>query len=627
MCGIAGAFAIRPGTHVDPATVERMMDMLAHRGPDGSGIWHDDALRVCLGHRRLSIIDLSLGAQPMGDPESGAVVTFNGEIYNYKELRAGLVAQGASFRTSSDTEVLLRSFARRGLDFVDDLGGMFALGLWDPRVGQLVLARDRVGKKPLYYGVRDDILYFASSFEAVKSALDAPDSADLQEVAGFLSLGYIASPRTIHSSISKLAAGCLAIVDARGVTVRPYWDFARPEEPFTGTWDEAVDHLDELIRAAVSIRLRSDVPLGVFLSGGVDSSLVAAIAAKASEVPVLTFTMGFGEAGFDETSHASAVAQQIGSVHRQFESRFDTLELVPRLVKHFGEPFGDPSAIPTYLLAEQTRKHVTVAVGGDGGDEGFGGYGWYNTAARVQRIRRAVPAGIAKLGAAALGSSGATFGAMGRLARASALLADGEAQRYAALRSLIDPALARQAFAPVLRDAYFSDRQRTRQYAAEVFESAGGTDLRRMRVLDMKTYLADCLMPKVDVATMAHGLEARAPLLDHQVLQFALSLPDEWIREKQSGKRILRAVLHRYLPASLFGRSKQGFDMPLRSWFLRELRPVMDKLPENETLLDTGWFQRRGLEEIVAEHAAGRRDHSLRLYNLLVLESWLRAHG
>jgi len=625
MCGIAGAFAIDPGARVDPAIVEHMTQRLAHRGPDGAGLWHDDSFRVCLGHRRLSIIDLSTGAQPMHDAESGAVITFNGEIYNYKELRADLVAQGSRFHTESDTEVLLRCYARRGPAFMDALGGMFAFALWDPRSARLLLARDRVGKKPLFYAVRDGILYFASSYRAVHSARGADTAADPEAVAGFLSLGYIPAPGTIHPSIRKLPAAHRAVVDAHGMDIRPYWDVARTAAPFEGTWDDAVDRLDALIQTAVSIRLRSDVPLGVFLSGGVDSSLVAAVAARSSAARLRTFTMGFGEAGFDETGHARAVATHIGSEHREFEARFDTLDLVPRLVQHFGEPFGDPSAIPTWLLAEQTRQHVTVAVGGDGGDEGFGGYDWYSTAARVQRLHRAVPAGIARLGAAALSSSGAAFGTAGRLARATALLADDEPQRYAALRSLIDPGLARQIFTPVLREAYASDRDRTRSHAVDVFGEAGGTELRRMRVLDMKTYLADCLMPKVDVATMAHGLEARAPLLDHQVLTFGLSLPDGWIRNGQTGKRILRAVLARYLPAELFDRGKQGFDMPLRSWFLRELRPVMERLPHQNTLLDTGWFERRGLEQIVAEHAGGRRDHSLRLYNLLVLAAWLEA--
>jgi asparagine synthase (glutamine-hydrolysing) len=625
MCGIAGAFAIRPATRVDPGIVERMTRMLAHRGPDGTGIWHDEAFRVCLGHRRLSIIDLATGAQPMDDAESGAVITFNGEIYNYKELRADLIAKGASFRTESDTEVLLRCFARRGLEFVEDLGGMFAFALWDPHASRLLLARDRVGKKPLYFAVHGNILYFASSFHAVKSAIAARHSTQLEEVAGFLSLGYIPAPRTIHPSIQKLAAGSMAVVDEQGVKVIRYWDFARSAVPFTGTWDDAIDRLDALIRTAVALRLRSDVPLGVFLSGGVDSSLVAAVAAQLAGTRVRTFTMGFGEAGFDETAHAAAVARHIGSEHHEFESRFETLNLVPRLVRHFGEPFGDPSAIPTWLLAEQTRKHVTVAVGGDGGDEGFGGYGWYNTAARVRRIRRAVPGPIARLGAAALGSSGAAFGAMGRLARATALLADNEAQAYAGLRSLFDSGLAHRAFKPELREAWNSHGRRTREQAVEIFDEAGGTALHRMRVLDMKTYLADCLMPKVDVTTMAHGLEARAPLLDHEILKFGLSLPDSWIRNGESGKRILRAVLSRYLPARLFERTKQGFDMPLRAWFLRELRPVMDRLSQSETLLDTGWFRSSGLQQMGAEHASGRRDHSLRLYNLLVLEAWLQA--
>jgi asparagine synthase (glutamine-hydrolysing) len=269
---------------------------------------------------------------------------------------------------------------------------------------------------------------------------------------------------------------------------------------------------------------------------------------------------------------------------------------------------------------------VTVAVGGDGGDEGFGGYDWYRTAARIRRIRSNIPGGVARFGSAVLASTGATFGPVGRLARASALIAAEEPGRFAALRSFVDPALARRLYAAPLLEAFEADLGALHRSVSTIYRDAGGSDLRRMRVVDMKTYLADCLMPKVDVATMAHGLEARAPLLDHEILRFALALPDQWVSDATTGKRILRAVLDRYLPASLFDRPKQGFDMPLSDWFTRELKPLISRLPQSESLIGSGWFRSDGLRQLVDEHLAGRRDHGDRLYNFLILEEWLKVH-
>jgi asparagine synthase (glutamine-hydrolysing) len=624
MCGIAGTFAISPDARVEPERVRQMTGLIRHRGPDGEGLWCDGSGRVVLGHRRLSVIDLATGQQPMVDPATQTALTFNGEIYNYIELRDRLRAEGKNFETQSDTEVLLRAWLRYGVACMDHLRGMFAFALWDAGARQLVLARDRIGKKPLYYAVEDGVLFFGSSFASVRSQLRSATAVDLEQVDTFLSLGYIPAPGTAHPMISKLPAGHLAIVSADGIELRQYWDPTSADEPFDGTWDQAVDELDEIINQAVAIRLRSDVPLGVFLSGGIDSSLVAAVAARIATTPVLTFSIGFDAPGFDERPHAEAVARCIGSEHRSFLTEFDALGLLPELVRHFGEPFGDQSAIPTWLLAEQTRRHVTVAVGGDGGDEGFGGYGWYGTAARLTRLRKLIPAPVARAGARALAASPAqAFAGLGRLSRGAALLARDEPDRYTGLRSLMDDSLANRLFAGALAIAHRNAAGQLDDYLATLFRTTPGSALRRMRVVDIRTYLADCLMPKVDVATMAHALEARAPLLDQEVIRFGLRLPDEWIRTEEGSKRILRAVLDRYVPARLFERPKQGFDMPLADWFNRQLQPRIRQLPKSGALLDSGWFTARGLESLLEEHASGRRDHSLRLYNLLVLEEWL----
>jgi asparagine synthase (glutamine-hydrolysing) len=624
MCGIAGAIALSPEARVDLARVQRMSRLIAHRGPDEQGYWTDPAGRIALAHRRLSIIDLSTGQQPMTDPATGQVLIFNGEIYNYVELRSELEQRGVTFTTRSDTEVLLRVLQQDGEEGVQRLRGMFAFAFYDPAAHRLLLARDHLGKKPVYHAVERGCLYFASTFRAI--AATAPEvTPEADVVDTFLDLGYIPSPRTIDAHIRKLPAASLLRAEGGTVAERSYWSPLEDRAPFEGSFIDAVDRLDELLGEAVDIRLRSDVPLGVFLSGGIDSSLIAAIASRRAARGVLTFSIGFDEERFDESAYAADVARRIGAEHRVFHTPYGALELLPELVRHFGEPFGDSSAIPTWQLARETRRHVTVAVGGDGGDEGFGGYNWYRTAATLSRLRRAVPAGMAAAGNFLL-SAGSGIPGMGRFHRGAAILSLDEPDRFAALRGFIDDREASRLYAGALAHARATADARGRDLLADAYRAGGGTALRRMRAVDVTTYLADDLMAKVDIATMAHGLEARAPLLDRDVVEFALSLPDEWITDARTGKKLLRALLARYLPAELFDRPKQGFSVPLQTWFAGELRPLLDALPRSAPLMDTGWFRPAGIRALIDEHAAGRRDHSHRLYNLLVLDEWLRQH-
>lgn len=625
MCGIAGVFGLRPGTAIDRAVAERMSLAVAHRGPDGTGHWHSGDGRVSFAHRRLSIIDLETGAQPMADPATGVVIVFNGEIYNYIELRQELRAQGVCFHTQSDTEVLLRLYLEHGTAAVERLRGMYAFALWDPRAGQVFAARDRIGKKPFYYAVDGERFLFASTFHAVRAELSGPAETDPRCVHEFLVSGYVRAPRTIDPRVSKLPAGTLLTAGREGVQVARYWDIANRLAPFEGSYEEALDALDEILNTAVAIRLRSDVPLGVFLSGGVDSSLVAAVAARQSDRRILTFSVGFDDPRFDERVHAARIAEHIGSEHHAFQSHFNILDLLPDLVRHYGEPFGDPSALPIWLLAERTRRHVTVAVGGDGGDEGFAGYDWYRTAERVRGLGRWLPRSVWRAGASAAGATGAAFGRAGRLARSLSLLSYDHHARFSHLRAFIDPLLARRLYAGDLKAFTSTTPGGGAETDPDEFPDASdGDPMTWMRVADIRTYLADCLMPKVDVATMAHGLEARAPLLDHELLGFALSLPPAWLTDRRSGKLILKALARRYLPPDTLDRPKQGFDVPLITWFARELRPRMTELPRSQVLRETGWFQLDALGRLVAEHMRGGRDHAQRLYNLLILEEWLR---
>ncbi len=632
MCGIAGAIAIERGATPDRDRLERISGRIAHRGPDAEGTWVAPSGRAVLVHRRLCVIDLATGRQPMLDTNGRVGLVFNGEIYNYRELRSALARRGAAFRTESDTEVLLQLYREAGAACVNELRGMFAFAAWDDNAGRLLLARDRIGKKPLYHTIEDGCLYFASTLASLRETSRTRWQIDPAAVDAFMTLGYIPAPQTIYRGVSKLEAGTLLTVDSTGISTRRYWDPANDRRPAPESFAAATDELDELLNTAVALRLRSDVPLGVFLSGGVDSSLVAAVASRQSTTPITTFSIGFDVAAFDETEHAARVSRHLGTQHHVFRAHPDLLATLPAMVRHFGEPFADSSALPTWMLAEETRKHVTVALAGDGGDEAFAGYDWYRTAARLRRVTRAIPEGVFAATSKTLDGffSRAFAGSRtaGRVRRGMAMLGVRHgAERFAHLRSFIGPAEARTLYAGELRVARRGTLGESGERLAALYDSCPGGDLRRLRYVDVATYLADCLMPKVDVATMAHGLEARAPLLDQEVMRFALSLPEPWLIDGNGGKKILRAVLSRYLPAAYFERPKRGFSVPLATWFAGSMRERISSLPASESLRETGWFDSAGIESLVVEHLAGLRDHSQRLFSLLVLEEWLAQRG
>jgi asparagine synthase (glutamine-hydrolysing) len=625
MCGLAGAIAVAPDARVDRERLGRMAALMGHRGPDAVGSWSDPAGRAALVHRRLSIIDVAGGSQPMCNDSGDVVLVLNGEIYNYREERQLLRDAGITFRTNSDTEVLLRLYERYGAECVHRLRGMFAFAVWDANRGELLVARDRVGKKPLFYALENGCFYFASTLNALHDTSQAPPRMNLEALDAFLGLGYIPAPLSIWENISKLPAATLLSVSQQGLRAARYWHLGAEREQFGGGFDDAVDHLDELLNTAVSLRLRSDVPLGVFLSGGIDSSLVAAIAKRQSASSTLTFSIGFEDPAFDESIFAERIAAHLGTEHRTFHGRPEMMHVLPELVHHFGEPFGDSSALATFLLAREARAHVTVALTGDGGDEGFGGYDWYRNALRLKRLRQVIPAPVAWAGALASRAFDRDSRMVQRARRGLRVLAMGEAQRFGALRTFINRDEMHLLYAGELRRARAHGGFAADDWIAVRYDEGSGTALRRMRLADVATYLADGLMPKVDVTTMAHGLEARAPLLDQEILQFAMGLRDEWLLDGNGGKGILKALLRRYVPTSLFERPKQGFTVPLKRWFAGTGRTdVLDDLHHAEPLLDTGWFQSRGIQQLVGEHRSGLRDHTQRLYDLVVLREWLR---
>ena len=602
-----------------------MAGLMGHRGPDGEGFWADPSGRAAFAHRRLSIIDIEGGRQPMCSDDGRFALVFNGEIYNYRELRRELIDQGVRFHTLSDTEVLLRMYERYGSECVHRLRGMFAFAVWDETRRELVLARDRVGKKPLFYALEDDCCYFASTLGALRDTDRRASRVSLAALDAFLTLSYIPAPHSIWEGIAKLPAGTMLRANASGPVALRYWALEGALRPFEGSFVEAVDRLDNLLTTSVTLRLRSDVPLGLFLSGGIDSSLVTAIAARELRGEVQTFSIGFAEAAFNEGIYAERVARHFGTQHRAFTARPDMLEILPALVRHFAEPFGDSSALAVWMLARETRKHVTVALTGDGGDEGFGGYDWYRTALRLKHVRSVAPKLALKLGAAAVAAHTDRPWAR-RLVRALHTAALDEPERFASLRTFVGEHEAQTLYAGDLQ------RQRragnaVQSWLAGVYRSGNGTTLRRMRLLDVSTYLADCLLPKVDVATMAHGLEARSPLLDQEVLEFALGLPDQWLLDGNGGKPLLKALLERFLPSHLFQRPKHGFSVPLQIWFGGGPTSAWaTDLAESEQLRECGWLNPVGIRDLVREHQAGLRDHSQRLFNLMVLREWLNQH-
>jgi len=625
MCGIAGAVALSPSAAPRREVVEEMSRCIAHRGPDGEGLWTSPTGRVMMAHRRLAIIDLETGDQPQFSPDGRFALVFNGEIYNYKELRAELEREGCTFRTQSDTEVLLHLIAREGDACVERLRGMFCFAAWDAQREQLLVARDRVGKKPFYWSVRDGIFYFASSLEAVHAALGAPRTLDMAALDDYLTLGWVPAPRTIFAGIHKLEPSVVMTLDQHGAHSRVYWDLAADRDPFEGSLDDAADALLPMLREATRIRLRADVPLGIFLSGGIDSSLVTAMAMQ-EDATLHTYSIRFDDVESDESGFAARVAEHLGASHHIIDAPAASTDRLPTLIRHFGEPFADSSAIPTSVLAQYARQHVTVALGGDGGDEGFAGYSWYQTFHKVRRLGNMIPAGAASAAAQLIAPGGARSAfarQRGRVSRGLRALEPGsDAQRYAALRTLLGAAERRSLYAGALYERHRAGAIDPSGMIA-LFDRTEGSALRRMRWVDMRTYLADCLNAKVDVATMGVGLEARAPLLDQEVLRFGLSLPDALLVDERGGKAVLRTLLARYVPPALFERPKQGFTPPVHRWLREGMRTRLMELPQSEALRSLGVLRPEGIQRLVDEHLHHVRDHADRLYALLVLDGWL----
>lgn len=609
MCGIAGyAGALRSPERAD-ADLTAMCAAIRHRGPDEEG--HHVGEGIALGMRRLSVIDVLGGSQPISNEDQSVHVVFNGEIYNHHALRARLAPRHV-LRSRTDTEVLVHLYEEMGVAMVDELRGMFAFAIWDERTRRLTIARDRLGIKPLYYWQNDDGIAFASELRSFLALEDFPRAVDADAVREYLTLGYVPDPSCIIRGVQKLPPAHILTWNAEdGLAIRPYWSAVRPESPITDE-REAVEELRRLLTDAVASHLEADVRLGAFLSGGIDSSTVVAQMARLSDTKVETFSIGFDEPEFNEAPHAASVARALGTRHTELIVRPEADTLIEQLVHAFDEPFGDSSALPMMLVSELARKQVTVALSGDGGDELFGGYTRYGEMDGARQMQPGVARKLVR--AAALRLPHSTFG-RNRLLHLSRDLRG----QYAGTVAQALPVSEGGVLTDV-NDALSLDRLLDRW-----FDPASNRDfLTQMTLVDLGSYLPGDILTKVDRASMRVSLEARVPLLDHPLVEFAVSLPGHWKRREGVGKWILRKAVKGLVPDSVLEQPKRGFGVPLAAWMRRELRHRLDTLLRPDRAVYEH-VDRTSVTRLVNEHVSGRRDHSHFLWRLLVLDLWLAA--
>jgi asparagine synthase (glutamine-hydrolysing) len=621
MCGITGVVG---SLRSERAVLQRMNDALVHRGPDGEGFfWSDD---VGLGMRRLAIIDIAGGDQPIYNEDGSVCLVFNGEIYNFLDLRQDLERRGHTFATRSDTEVAVHAYEEYGVECVEHLWGMFALAVWDTREHRLLLARDRLGKKPLVYSTdATGGLAFASELQALLAHPHVKRDIDPRAIDDYLTYLYVPAPSTAYRDVRKLPPGHRLVWQNGRVTVEPYWHL-RFGEKLRISEDEAVEQFGSLLRDAVRRRLIADVPLGAFLSGGMDSSSVVAEMAELSSAPVKTFSIGFGERDFDELGYARQVAERFGTEHHELVVEPHAVDVLPTLVRHYGEPYGDSSAIPTYYVAQLTRQHVTVALNGDGGDEILAGYERHwavRIAARYDTIPRFVRHG---------------------LIRPLIPLVPEPRQRRAFLRRA--KRFMTAVHLPVL-DRYlhwvgaYTSAQKASLYTDDFAQQVADNDSRHWlrdvlaaeprldpvdaaQRADTLLYLPEDLLAKVDIASMANSLEARSPLLDHRLVEFCAALPSSYKLKGRTSKWLLRRLMRDRLPPAILTRPKMGFGVPVGEWLRGELRPLLEDTLLSSRAIQRGVFRPQAVRALVDEHITHRADRTAHIWGLLMLELWFR---
>ena len=611
--------AVDPKAAPDDEAVRRMCDAMVHRGPDDHGTLTDGP--CALGHRRLSIIDLRPeGAQPMTNEDGSIAVVVNGEIYNFQELRRELEAKGHTFKSRSDSEVILHLYEEEGVDFLDRLRGMFALALWDGPRRRLVLARDRFGKKPLFYHAAPDGLVFASELGALAESNHFERRPNMDAIDAFLCLQYVPSPWTAFEGVRKLPAGCRLVCEAGHIGEPERYFELRFDRPTSGSLAELTERLHVQIEDAVRVRMVSDVPLGAFLSGGLDSSLIVALMAMQSSEPVKTFSVGFTSKDFSELPYAQMVAERYGTDHHELVVQPDMASVIPEFVRHYGEPFADSSALPTWYLCQYTRTGVTVALSGDGGDEAFSGYRRYSHS-RTARALRKLPGPLPTILAKAIGSI--PIPAAQQVRDYGRRLMEPEHVRFLGLAAHIPHEDRMALYAPTMRERYAEDPV-ARRFGKLYTASTASDPINRLLELDIQTYLTDDILTKVDIASMAHSLEVRCPLVDQDLMVFAASLPgDAKLRGLQT-KLILREVAKPLLPKEILTRPKQGFGLPVDRWMREDLAPLSRDVLLDQTARERGIFDPSAIQTLLRQHQRGE-PRGDQIWALMILELWYRS--
>jgi asparagine synthase (glutamine-hydrolysing) len=604
--------------------LEKMNGAILHRGPDEDGFYLDG--NVGLAMRRLSIIDLAGGQQPIRNADGTKWIVYNGEIYNYRELRRGLESRGHELYTNSDTEVVIRLFDEEGPECLRHLRGMFAFAIWDEGDRSLFIARDRVGKKPLLYAHRSngDVI-FGSEFQAVLEHPDVSREVDYEALDDYMSFLCVPAPKTAFRSIRKLEPGHWLRWKDGAIETRRYW---RPDftQKIKISEEEAIEETTRLLRESTSLRMISEVPLGAFLSGGVDSSTVVALMAAESSRPVKTFSIGFEEEDYSELKYARLVAEHVGAEHNEFTVRPNALEVLPTLVEHYGEPYADSSAIPTFYVARETRKHVTVALNGDGGDESFAGYERYSAmliAERYNRIPRPLRKALIEGPVNLLPASELKRSRIRDVKRFVGSAGLSRTQRYYRWMSAFNAETKSNLYTEEFRSA--TAGHDSSAVLDEWFAAANGSGMLDAAMLtDQMTYLPNDLLVKVDIASMANSLEARSPFLDHNVIEFAASLPENLKMRRFETKSLLKKVAARLVPREAIYRPKMGFGVPIGKWFRGEMKDFLRDTLLSESSRGRGIARPEMIEKYVSEHIDGDRDHSFQIWTLLMLELWFQ---
>jgi asparagine synthase (glutamine-hydrolysing) len=636
MCGIAGGVWQHGDAGLDAATLQRMTNALEHRGPDDAGHWFRDSRNiafhqdqrpspgVALGFRRLSIIDLSTGHQPLGNEDGSIQIVFNGEIYNYRELRHRLEGSGHRFKTNTDTETIVHLYEDLGVDCFEHLNGMFSIAIWDGKRDQLILARDRMGKKPLFYTQMGNQLFFASELKSLLQIEGTSKAINPGAIDLYLTYQYVPHPHSIYRDIHKLPPGHYATFVEKELTIAPFWKVDWSQE-VPNDLATAGEQLRSLLTDAIRIRLRSDVPLGAFLSGGIDSSLIVALAQRELDQPIQTFAIGFSEADFDETRYAQLVSNHVGTKHERFEVTPDALDIVDKLSYQYDEPFSDSSAVPTWYLCELTRKHVTVALSGDGGDELFGGYERYRALMLSQRLQRWLPLDWLKQSGilSRLPDSSARRSFFRRVRRFCEALGQPPVERYMNWIQIFGEAQRLDLFEESFIDKL--PNYNPTRFLQDAWSKSGKRDLVSCATAaDLQTYMPCDLMTKVDIASMAHSLEARQPLLDYRLVEWAAALPSHLKLRGNQGKYLLRQTFNELLPKEIWTRPKMGFGVPIAKWFRTSLRDrTYDALASKDSRCHA-FFRPEAIRSLIDAHMSGKENQAYRLWNLLTFELWMR---